>query len=702
MTKSLRVRLLDAFQDGEALLNRVTTAVFRGPADQLFVRVRSAVLNEPPDIPLPPTWETGIRPPATVAELDRPTVSPLNRTIEEAKRWLMGEQHESGWWLGELGADTTLVSDYLFLMRFLGENDPVKERRLINRLLSQIQDDGGWNIYPEGPSEINITVKAYFALKLAGYSADHPILVRAREVILRLGGIPKCNSFMKILLAIFGQWSWDHVPAVVPELVLLPKWFYFNIYQISYWSRAILVPLSILHHYRPRVHVPPGQGLEEINILPEVPPKNAPWSWGAFFTGIDRVLRRYGRRPIKAIRRTALRKAHAWLREHSEGEGGVGAIYPAIMNAIMAFTCIGDPRDRELLRRQREAMRAFEVQEGETVRLQPCFSPVWDTAWAVTALSAAGVPPADPKLQKAHDWLLSKEVRQRGDWGIDNPWKEPGGWYFQFENEFYPDTDDTAAVLMALLTTSHPDPARRAASMERGVKWLLSMQCRNGGWGAFDRDNTKRVFEQVPFADHNALLDPPTEDVTARVSECLKRFGYDRDHPQVRHAIAFLESMQEADGSWYGRWGVNYIYGTWSVLRGLTTLGLTADRPSVARGAAWLKSVQLPDGGWGESCRTYDDPSLKGKGPATASQTAWAVMGLTAVCGPHDLAVRRGVAWLVRNQTPDGTWDEPQFTGGGFPKVFYLQYHLYRHYFPLLALGEFRKRGGTLDDIAID
>lgn len=700
MRKPLKATLRDVFSDGEALLTRVTSAVFhRGEESDLYARMRSAVLDEPADIALPATWASGLPAHRTPVTAKSPPATSLDDTIGRGREWLMQHQDPRGFWLGELGADVTLVADYLCLMRFLGEQDAVKEKRLINRLLSQINDEGGWSIYPGGPSEINITLKAYFALKLAGFAADHPLLARAREIIFRLGGIPACNSFAKILFCVFGQWSWERVPGVVPELILFPNWCWFNIYQFSYWSRAILVPLALIYHYRPHIPVPAGMGLEEIRRdgPQDRPMRAADWSWQSFFLAADRVLRRYSARPIRALRDLAVRKSVAWLRQRCQGEGGLGAIYPSIMNAIMALVCHGDPADRRLIEIQREAMRGFEVTEGETVRLQPCLSPVWDTGWAVQAATAAGVPSDDPRLLTSARWLVDKEVTCRGDWGVEVHWKEPGGWFFQFENHFYPDTDDTACVGLALLGVAPDETQRRSPAIQRAVKWLMTMQSRNGGWGAFDRDNTKSVFEKVPFADHNALLDPPTVDVSARIVEFLATIGYDREHPAIARAIAFLEANQETDGSWYGRWGVNYIYGTWGVLRGLTTAGVPRTRASVQNGVAWLKSVQQPDGGWGESCRTYDDPSLKGKGPSCASQTAWGTMGVLSVCGPDDPAVRRGIAWLARHQTPEGTWDEANYTGGGFPKVFYLQYHLYRHYFPLLALSEFRRQGGHVD-----
>jgi squalene-hopene/tetraprenyl-beta-curcumene cyclase len=623
-------------------------------------------------------------------EMRSPILERAGQALRQARRHLLALQHLDGYWVGELEGDTILESEYLLLHEFMGWRDEALYRKLANYLLEQQGPDGAWRLYPGGPPELSSSIKAYFALKLAGIPADAPPMRRARRVIRELGGVARANTFTKIYLAMFGQCDWRATPSIPPELVLLPRWFYFNIYEISSWSRTILVPLAICCAFRPRVSVPPGRGIEELQEgLPRPrPPRprlgRGMFSWRNFFYVVDTGLKVAERRAPAGLRERALRAAEVWMLDRFEHSGGLGAIFPPMVNALMALRCLGYRDDHPQVQRARRELKAFEIEEGETVRMQPCVSPVWDTALATVALSEGGLAADHPALQRAGRWLLSKEVRRPGDWCVKTPGLEPAGWYFEFENEFYPDIDDTAAVLMALRRVRL---SGSEAAVRRGIAWVLGMQGRDGGWASFDRDNDRMVFSHVPFADHNAMLDPSTADITGRVLEMLAGYGMDRTHPTVARAVQFLQREQEEDGAWYGRWGVNYLYGTWQVLKGLTAVGEDPRLPYIQRGAEWIRERQNEDGGWGESCHTYDHPALRGVGPSTPSQTAWAMMGLMAAGDTGSLELRRGIDYLCDTQQPDGTWMETDFTGTGFPRVFYLRYHLYRLYFPIFALG---------------
>lgn len=624
------------------------------------------------------------------------TKNPLDITIYRAQQYLLRNQNRSdGHWVGILEADTTITSEYIMLMHFLGKVNQEKQRLAANLLCEHQIPDGGWNIYYGGPSEISASVKAYFALKLAGYSANEPFMQKARKRILEMGGIMKANCFTKIYLAMFGQVDWQAVPAVPAEMILFPPGFYFSIYEMSYWSRCIVVPLSIAIAKKP--HIPVGDDmLKELYLIPRekvvyrIKRDQSGLSWHNFFIDADSIFRRYEQQPIKFIRRMALRKAEKWMLDHVEKSGGLGAIWPAMVNSIFAMKCLGYPDDHPALKSQLQEVENLVVYEVNKLYLQPCVSPVWDTAWAIIALHDSGIPGSDPALQKAGRWLISKEVRNFGDWALKCKVEEPSGWYFQYANEFYPDTDDSAAVLMALQRVSLPETAHKEASVLRGLRWIMAMQCDDGGWGAFDRNNNRAILNHIPFADFNALLDPSTSDVTARCTEFLGRIGFSKTSGQIRMAIEFLKKEQEKDGTWFGRWGANYIYGTWSVLAGLAAVGEDMNKPYIKKAVAWLKSVQNSDGGWGETIKSYDDPFLKAIGKSTPSQTAWALLGLMAAGEIHSDAVERGIKFLLMKQKEDGSWDEVEFTATGFPKVFYLKYHMYRNYFPLMALGRYR------------
>ncbi len=617
--------------------------------------------------------------------------------VDAARKQLFSQQHEEGYWCGELEADTTLESDYILLHTLLGSVDQVRFQKCANYILQHQNEDGGWGIYAGAASNVSASVKAYFGLKLAGYKPDHPALELARKKILELGGVTEVNTFTKIYLCFLGQYEYDAVPAIPPEIVLFPKWFWFNIYEISSWSRAILVPLSICYAKKPFKKIPDEMGIEELFVGGRSKSRmRLHWSktrisWRNFFLCLDRLVHWFEAVHIRPLRSIALKAAEKWMLQRFEMSDGLGAIYPSELNSIIALRCLGYSIDDPQVIRALDELEKLGIEEESTFRMQPCKSPVWDTAYALFAAGEAGVKTKDPRMVKCADWVLQKQVRTPGDWKVKNKEGQPGGWYFEFNNEFYPDVDDTAMVCLGLIHVEHPNGRYQRESVQRAIDWIMSMQCKNGGWGSFDKNNTKMVFQHIPFADHNAMLDPPTVDITGRILEMLAAYGYDRNHPAVQKAIQFMLDEQEPDGSWFGRWGVNYIYGTMLALRGLEAIGVDHHEPYVQQAAEWLRMMQNPDGGWGESCDSYDDPTKKGVGPSTPSQTAWAVMGLLAANDTRSDCVQRGIAYLLRTQEKDGSWDEAVYTGTGFPRVFYLAYHLYRQYFPMIALTTYNK-----------
>jgi squalene-hopene/tetraprenyl-beta-curcumene cyclase len=638
----------------------------------------------------------------------------LESAIARSRDFLLSLQHADGHWCGELEADSMLEADYIYLHKLLGSGTPARMNGALAEILRCQKEDGSWSLYPGGPGNVSLAVKCYFACKLMGIGADDPRLARCRGWILEHGGVVACNTFTKIYLCSLGQYDYDAVPAVPPEIVLFPSWFYFNIYEISSWSRSILVPLAIIYAKKPFRRIPPEQGIDELFVggragasLRLHMDRKAIFSWRNFFLVLDRLVHLAEAVHIGRLRKLALRRAEKWMLERLEMSDGLGAIYPAMLNAIIALHCLGYPDDDPQVIRAREEFEKLGIEEpapGGTgpasFRMQPAVSPVWDTGQAIFALVEAGVPRDDPRLVRAADWLLSKEVRHRGDWAEKVPNTEPSGWYFEFNNEFYPDTDDTAQVLLGLNRVDNPRGAQQQEAVRRAIRWEFAMQCRNGGWGSFDKDCTKMIFENIPFADHNAMLDPPTVDITGRILEMLAAYGHTRDDRRVERAVEFILSEQEPDGSWFGRWGVNYVYGTFLVLRGLDAVGFGRGEPRVRKAAGWIRAVQNSDGGWGETCGTYDDPGTRGLGPSTPSQTAWGILALLAAGDEGSDSVARGVRWLLARQRPDGSWDESTgpgpsrqalYTAAGFPKVFYLAYHLYRQYFPLLALANYRR-----------
>ena len=639
----------------------------------------------------------------------------VEKAIEQSTEHLLSLQHPDGYWSGELEADAMLEADYIFLHTLLESGDRGRLRRACAEMMRYQNEDGSWSIFPGGPGNISLSVKCYSSAKLMGMSADDPRLAKCREWVLAHGGVVACNTFTKMYLCALGEYDYDAVPAIPPEIVLFPNWFYFNIYEISSWSRSILVPLAIMYAKKPFKRISAEQGIDELFVggranatLRLRLDRKRIVSWRNFFVILDRILHFAESVHLRPVRKLAIKRAEEWMLARLEMTDGLGAIYPAMLNAILALRCLGYSEDDPQVIRARDEFEKLGIEEPAsetmpepTFRMQPCVSPVWDTGQAVYVLGEAGVSRNDPRMVKAADWLLSKEVRHKGDWAVKVKNTEPGGWYFEFNNEFYPDTDDTAQVLMALNKVDNPRERYQHQVAQRAIEWEFAMQCRNGGWGSFDKDNTKMIFQYIPFADHNAMLDPPTVDITGRMLEMMAMYGYTREDKRVEKAVQFIFREQEPDGSWFGRWGGNYIYGTFLVLRGLEAIGVDHLEPQVQQGAEWIRMVQNPDGGWGETCGSYDDPDTRGVGTSTPSQTAWALLGLLAAGDDRSDSVAKGVRWLLTRQLADGSWDEHMregakresiITGTGFPKVFYLAYTLYRQYFPLLALTTYRQK----------
>ena len=591
----------------------------------------------------------------------------VESAISRSADYLLSSQHPDGHWCGELEADAMLEADYIFLHTLLESGDPERLERACREMMRYQNEDGSWSLYPGGPGNISLSVKCYFSAKLMGITAEDPRLVRCREWVLAHGGVVECNTFTKMYLCALGQYEYDAVPAIPPEIVLFPKWFYFNIYEISSWSRSILVPLAIIYAKKPYKRIPREQGIDELfvggreNAILRVRMDRKNWiSWRNFFLILDRIAHAAEAVHIRPLRKLALKRAEEWVLARLEMTDGLGAIYPAMLNAILALRCLGYSEDDPQVIRARDEFEKLGIEEPAnkdmpepTFRMQPCVSPVWDTAQALYALGEAGLPGNDARMLKAADWLLSKEVRHKGDWAVKARNTEPGGWYFEYNNEFYPDTDDTAQVLLALSKVDNPRERYQHQVAQRAIQWEFGMQCRNGGWGSFDKDNTKMIFQYIPFADHNAMLDPPTVDITGRMLEMLAAYGYTRDDRRVQKAIRFILSEQEPDGSWFGRWGVNYIYGTFLVLRGLDAIGFDHNEPQVQQAAEWIRMVQNADGGWGETCGSYENPTTRGVGPSTPSQTAWALLGLLAAGDDRSDSIAKGVRWLLERQQPD-------------------------------------------------
>ncbi len=629
------------------------------------------------------------------------TVTRLDSAIARVQTYLLERQAPDGHWVGELEADSSITSEFLLFCHLIDRLDSERERKAVAYLRQRQLPNGGWNLFEAGPADLSATIKAYFAMKMAGVSPEDPDMVRARARIRAMGGPVKATVFTKILLALFGEYDWNGAPAMPVEIMLLPRRFYFNVYEVSYWSRTVIVPLLILMDRKPVKWLPADRSLDELWPEPRetaslrFPRRPIPFSaralfWKNFFIAVDDGLKIWERFSPRPFRKRAVEAARLWLEERLAVPGGVGGIFPAMTNSVLALRTLGYPDDHPLIRGQLKEIDALAVETEDTIHYQPCLSPVWDTALAVNAMVESGLRPDHPALVRAAEWMFDKQVLVPGDWQVKRPNVEPGAWAFQHHNDFYPDLDDTAIVLMALEKLLGLDPERSCKARSRGLAWFLGLRGSDGGWGSFDADNNRLILNNIPFADHGALLDPSTEDLTGRGLELLGTLGFGLDHQAVRPAIEFLKRTQHDDGPWYGRWGVNYVYGTWSVLRGLRAIGEDMNAHYVQRAVRWVVSHQNGDGGWGETCESYTDPSLAGCGASIPSQTAWALLALFAAGQTTGPAVERGVDYLLRTQRPDGSWTDPLWNGTGFPRVFFLKYHLYAAYFPLWALGVYR------------
>ncbi|GAB4294678.1 MAG: squalene--hopene cyclase [Desulfuromonadia bacterium] len=628
--------------------------------------------------------------------------SPLGRAVTAAREFLLAEQLPDGYWWAELESNATITAEYLYLLHFLGIRDERRQKKIVTYLLSSQNPNGSWSIYRGDDGDLSTTIEAYFALKMEGFPPDDPPMQTARQFILSRGGIPRARVFTKIFLALFGEYPWFGIPSMPIELMNLPDRFPVNVYSFSSWSRATIIPLSVVMAFRPVKKLPPGVTVQE--LYPR-PPRATDYTFtrdkGVFslkniFIGIDHLLKLYERSPIRPGMRRGIARAEKWILEHQEGAGDWGGIQPATLNSILALHCLGYSNDHPAIVNGLAGLEIFSIETDETFVLQSCISPVWDTALALNALKASGLPPDHPSLRRGAEWLLDREVTRPGDWSITNPGLKQGGWAFEFRNDWYPDVDDSAFVMLAIRDIETGDEERKRQAIQRGLGWCLGMQSTNGGWGAFDRDNTKDFLNKIPFADLEALIDPPTADLTGRLLELLGTFGWTSKDKAIQRALTFLRENQEPEGPWWGRWGVNYIYGTWSVLCGLSAIGEDMGQPWIRRAVDWIVSVQNEDGGWGESCRSYEDRSLMGKGTSTPSQTGWALLALMAANEVDSEPVRRGIDYLITTQLPDGSWAEEEYTGTGFPKHFMIRYHIYRIVFPLTALGTYRrlKNGG--------
>ncbi|HYF51936.1 MAG TPA: terpene cyclase/mutase family protein [Planctomycetota bacterium] len=670
-----------------------------------------------------------------------PDEAAVASAIAAAQDWLLKQQNPEGYWCAEFEADTTLESYFIIFKWMLGHRDHPKIPKYANVILEAQLEEGGWATYHGGPPEISVSVLSYLALKLAGTPANDPRMQKACAAILKLGGAVKANTYTKYHMAFFGQYDWNHVPAIPPEMMLVPTVSPFHIYDMSSWSRTIFVSLSVIYAHKPTIDVPPERGCSELFVGGRqqanlaLPKDKDTVTWRNLFLFADKGLKVAEKLPLNIARKIALKKAEQWILERMPKSGGLSAILPAMQNSMLALWCLGYKEDHPWMKYGIHELEMLEMERDENhIECQPCVSPVWDTCISVYALGQSGMDGNHPAMKQGAAWLLSKQTTEYGDWQVHNP-MPPGGWYFEFLNEFYPDVDDTIMTLMALRYASGagklpgiPEnklpvngvkrgflgaeaPAKeyseedQRAAIERGIVWVLGMQNDDGGWASFDKGNDKEWLTKVPFADHNAMIDPSTADITSRVLECLSfhdeyhltrcKHVADKDKVQkaqalVARAIEFIKKDQCEDGSWFGRWGVNYIYGTWQVLRGMRLIGEDMNKGYLRRGVEWFKKFQNADGGWGETIGSYDDISLKGKGESTKSQTAWALMGLISAGQGHSVAVRRGVKYLLDTIEPNGTWEEEPWTGTGFPRVFYMKYHYYRHYFPLMALAQYR------------
>jgi squalene-hopene/tetraprenyl-beta-curcumene cyclase len=612
--------------------------------------------------------------------------------LELARERLLALQHEGGWWQGELQTNVTMDAEDMLLREFLGVREEDATRRSAAWIRSQQRADGTWANFYGGPGELSTTIEAYWGLRLAGDSPEDEHMRAAASFIRAQGGLAGARVFTHVWLALFGLWSWEEVPALPPEVIMLPSWVPLNVYDFACWARQTIVALSVVKAHRPERRL--SFDLSELHGAPA--PAGASREstrWGLWLRRLDRALRAYERRAVAPLRRLALARAERWIVRRQEADGSWGGIQPPWVYSLMALHLCGYPLEHPVMRRGLEGLDGFMVEDhddsrgvgapaGASRRLEACQSPVWDTALSVIALSDGGLEGDHPALTRAAQWLLGEEVSVRGDWAVARPRLRPGGWAFEFANVNYPDVDDTAEVVLALRRVAHPDAA---AAIERAREWVEGMQTTGGGWGAFDAENTRALVRELPFLDFGEVIDEPSADVTAHAVEMLAVLGR-ADEPVSARAVVWLLEQQERDGSWFGRWGINHVYGTGAVVPALVLAGVDAGHESIGRAVRWLERHQNEDGGWGEDPRSYDEQAWIGRGASTASQTAWALLALNAA-GEHGEATARGIAWLVATQRPDGSWDEPQYTGTGFPSDYYINYHLYRLAFPIMALG---------------
>jgi squalene-hopene/tetraprenyl-beta-curcumene cyclase len=653
------------------------------------------------------------------AFLNRDTVlDQVSASLRKTQSYYFDQQHPDGYWWYELESNVTITAEYLMLLHFLDLRDEETDRKIINNILRHQRSDGTWALYWGGPGDISTTVEAYFALKLAGVSVDSEPLKKAKEFILRAGGVEATRVFTKVFLSLFGQFDWKALPSLPVEINLLPSWFPINIYTCSSWARSTIVPLSMVLAFKPVKEVPESAFIREIYKDPvwvpeSAPEKLAPFSWkkvpfvfdsilktwdnlpaqnaSGIYTiclSVDGILKIWENLPVRPFMKRAMKKTEQWILEHQDASGDWGGIQPAMVNSLLALATLGYETSSEPMKKGLEALKRFTIETEDELTLQSCISPVWDTALVGEGLLFSGMEREHPSVVKACAWLASKQIFQKGDWSIKKPRLEPGGWAFEFDNSWYPDVDDTAIVLLFLNKLADTEYVK-PENLEKGVNWILGMQGKDGGWGAFDVDNNFSLLNKIPFGDLEAMIDPSTADLTGRVLELLGTLRFKRTDPRVKRAIAFIKKTQEENGSWWGRWGVNYLYGTSTVLAGLRAIGEDMSSPYIRKTVAWLKSSQNLDGGWGESCASYGACLPQGCVTSTSSQTAWAIMSLISAgeVGSHE--VLKGVAYLLRHQKQDGTWDEEAFTGTGFPKHFFIRYHNYRNCFPLIALGKY-------------
>ncbi len=627
-----------------------------------------------------------------------PGEASLDAAIERSHRWFFSQQVHAGFWHAPLEANVSMDAQYIIFNRFMGRRPVGTERRIVDHMLATQKADGSWPLFEGGAGHVSDTIEAYFALKLAGSGADEAPLRRAADFIRAHGGLAKAGVFTRTFLAYFGQFPWWGLPAMPVELILLPPSFPINIYALSSWARGTVVPLTILMAKQPAITIDAQQGVGELWLNPPTAenvgfPASREWlTWRNFFLGLDAALKFVGRSSWKPLRARALKRAEEWIVEHQDWNGGWGGIQPPMINSVMALRALGYADSHPVVKKGMAEIDNFVTSDGDTLFFQPCVSPTWDTALAAKALLDSGAPADHPALVRSADWLLRNQIFKPGDWKVYNPDLAPGGWAFEFANDWYPDVDDSAVILMVLRRITASDALQQQRGIAAGINWTLGMQSRNGGWGAFDTNNDAEFLNQIPFADMEAMIDPPSEDLTGRLLEMMGNYGFNLTHPRARRAHAYVLRTQRDDGSWWGRWGANFIYGTWSVLSGLRAIGDDPSSLPIRRAVAWLKAHQNADGGWGESLESYADERQAGRGASTPSQTAWAILGLLAGEPGSSQAVERGIAHLLATQRSDGTWDETLFTGTGFPRHFYLRYDMYRNYFPLMALGQYRHR----------